>query len=120
VGEDGLTLNRTVLPVLISFKSTSYKAGQTVTTFFKQVDEMLQYNKNVKHYGYSLPLSCYLDKNDDGSFYVLKVGSPKALDAKYLPMAERWYNTLNSLKDLNSVVDTSHDDGEGQKEAGSY
>jgi hypothetical protein len=100
-------LNSTILPNMISFRSTSFNAGKTVATYFAQIQEMLQYNKNVKSFGYTLPLTCVADKNDKGNFFVWKVGTPTKLEAKYLAHAERWYNTLMSLKDIK--VDESKD-----------
>lgn len=100
-------LNKTVLPIQISFRSTSYNAGKTVTTFFAQIREMLQFNPNVKSYGYTLPLSCFGDKNDKGSYYVMKVGTPKKLDEKYLSMAKSWYERLAAMKEIK--VDESKD-----------
>lgn len=100
-------LNKTVLPTLISFRSTSYNAGKTVTTFFAQIREMLQFNTEVKSYGYTLPLTCFGDKNDKGSYYVMKVGTPKRLDTKYLQMAKSWFERLSAMKEIK--VDESKD-----------
>lgn len=93
-------LTKTVLPLVISFRSTSFNAGKQVATFFAQVEEMRQHVPNVKPYAYTLPLGCKLDKNDQGSFYIFQVGQPKKLDPKYLAQAERWFNTLNSMKEV--------------------
>ncbi len=103
-------LTKTVLPVMISFKSTSFNAGKSVSTFFAQVEEMKQHAPGVRAHAYTLPLTCAPDKNDKGNYFVFKVGSPKKLDAKYLPQAERWLNTLHALKEIK--IDDSGDDSE--------
>lgn len=93
-------LTKTILPVMISFRSTSFKAGQAISTFFAQVEEMKRSVPTIKHYAYTLPLSCADDKNDKGSYYIFKVGAPKKLDAKYLAVAERWWKLLTQLQDV--------------------
>lgn len=110
-------LTKTILPVVISFRSTSFNAGKTVATFFAQVAEMATHAPQVRSYAYTLPLGCVAEKNDKGSFYIFKVGQPKKLDAKYLPYAERWVNTLNSVKDIR--VDTTGD-SERAPEGGAF
>jgi hypothetical protein len=90
-------LNMMLLPVVISFRSMSFKAGKSVATFFAQVRDLLRFNANAKSYGYSLELQSVADKNDKGSFYVFKIGTSKKLDAALLPDAERWYQNLSNL-----------------------
>lgn len=100
-------LTKTVLPVCISFRSTSFNAGKVVTTFFAQVEEMAQHVKTVRSYNYVLSLGCKPEKNDKGAYFIFDVGQPKKLDKKYFAQAERWMNTLNSIKDIK--VDSSGD-----------
>lgn len=110
-------LSKTILPVVISFRSTSFNAGKSVTTFFAQVAEMAQTVPTIRSYNYKLSLGCKADKNDKGSFFVFDVGQPKPLDPKYRAQAEKWMNTLNTVKDIK--VD---DSGETERvqEGGSY
>lgn len=93
-------ISKSVLPVLISFRVTSFNAGKTVMTFLAQVQEMQTYSKTVRSYAYTLPLTCVGDKNDRGSFFVFKVGAPKKLDPKYLADAEKWYTRLAGAKEI--------------------
>lgn len=93
-------LSKTILPVVISFRSTSFNAGKSVTTFFAQVAEMAQTVPSVRSYNYALTLGCKADKNDKGSYFVFDVGQSKKLDVKYRPQAEKWMNTLNTVKDI--------------------
>jgi hypothetical protein len=110
-------VSKTVLPVVISFRVMSFNAGKSVMTFLAQVQEMQTYAKNVRHYAYTLPLTCVEDTNDKGTFFVFKVGTPKKLDPKYLPAAERWFNTLSSLKDIkvDNTGETESAPSEGEK-----
>jgi hypothetical protein len=101
-------LNKTLLPVVISFRSTSFTAGRTIATFFAQVRDALRVDPNVKSYGYTLPLTCYQDKNDKGSYYVFKVGAPKKLATELFPEAERWFQTMTVIQ--NVKVDESEAD----------
>lgn len=101
-------LNRTVLPVSISFRSTSFNAGKTVTTFFAQVAEMAEKAglPNLRPWHYQLGLTCAADKNEKGSFFVWDVKKPSKLDKKYLPHVERWVKVLNQT---NVKVDSTGD-----------
>lgn len=101
-------LNKTILPVQISFQSTSFNAGKAVATFYAQIRDMTRYNPAIKPYHYTLTLGCKQEKNDKGSYYVFEVGKTKKLDQKLVDEAARWYTILNTLKDIR--VDTSGDD----------
>lgn len=117
-------LSKTVLPVVISFRSTSFNAGKEVTTFFAKVDEMVVEaaklgvdTSGIVARNYTLSLGCKPTKNDKGSFFVFEVGQPKKLDLKYRAQATKWFNTLNTIKDIK--VD---DSGEAERvqEGGQY
>lgn len=110
-------LSKTILPVVISFRSMSFNAGKSVTTFFAQVAEMAQTVPSIRSYNYKLTLGCKPDKNDKGSFFVFEVGQPQKLDPKYRAQAEKWMTTLNSVKDIK-VDDTG--ETERVQESGSY
>lgn len=110
-------LSKTILPVVISFRSTSFNAGKSITTFFAQVAEMAQTVPTIRSYNYKLTLGCKADKNDKGSFFIFDVGQPQKLDAKYRAQAEKWMHTLNSGKEIK--VD-SHGDSEAAQESGQF
>ncbi len=102
-------LSKSLLPILLSFRSTSFSAGRAVATYFAQVRDMLKYNPNVRPYGYSLTLACQPEKNDKGNYFVFKVeGKPKKIDDKFFPEVTRWYTTLNTLKTIK--VDQGDDE----------
>lgn len=107
---DDPDLSAGLLPVLISFRSTSFPAGRVVATYYAQVRDFQRHNPNTKSYAYKLTLSCKQDKNDKGSYYVFQVdGKPKKLDPTLVGEAERWYGYVNAMKDIK--VDTAGDEG---------
>lgn len=110
-------LTKTVLPVVISFRSTSFNAGKSVTTFFAQVAEMARSVPAIRSYKYCMSLGCKADKNEKGAFYIFDVGQPQKLAQSYHAQAERWFNLLNSLKDVK--IDSSGE-SEAVQEGASY
>ena len=102
-------LNKTLLPVVISFRSTSYNAGRAVVTHFTKAAGMAKYG--AKPYGFTLDLSCHQDKNDKGSYYVFTVNQGKAVAKDVVAKAEEWYHILSTQKvqvdNSDDVADTS-------------
>lgn len=98
-------ITKALTPVLFSFRSTSYKAGKEICTFFTKAAAM-----KVPAWKYSVPLVDYLEKNDDGSFYVWKTDQNKIKPVKkeFLPIIENWVDIVmgGQLK--------AHDEGEAQ------
>ena len=82
---------KALTPVLLSFRSTSYKAGKEICTFFAQAESM-----KVPVWKYTLSVGCVLEKNDDGSFYVWKVDRTKAKAVKkdYWEQIQTWVNLV--------------------------
>lgn len=89
-------LTKSLLPVQISFRSMSFRAGQAVNNYYLQYLDMKQYNPNLKSYAYSMPLSCKQEKNDKGTYFIFEVGGAKKLDEALLPTVATWYNRLHS------------------------
>ena len=102
-------ISKALTPVLLAFRSTSFKAGKEVQTFFTNVKQFRQ-----RAHNYTLKLGCFLDKNDQGTFYVFKVDrdKPTPVPADYKPHVEEWYNIVSSGASLK--VDET---GEGGDEA---
>lgn len=98
-------LNKTLMPVVISFRSTSFNAGKKVATFYAQLRDILRMNPAVRPFHYTLELSCYQDKNDKGQYYVFDIGKTKKLAQDLVEEASRWYGILNAMKEIR--VDTS-------------
>lgn len=111
--KDVIDIEKTLMPVVISFRSTSFNAGRTVATFFTKIRSNLQYNKSLAPYKYELPLSCSLDENDKGKYFVYEVGASKPLDASLLAEASKWYQILNTANDIK--IDTSIEEGGSAK-----
>lgn len=90
-------LSKALTPVMISFRSTSFNAGKDVVTFFTQAASF-----RMDAWKYMLKLTCFLDKNDQGSFYVWKVDRTKPLAVKpeSLETVKRWAEIVNGSNDL--------------------
>lgn len=86
--------NKALTPVLLSFRSTSYKAGKEVCTFFTQAASM-----KVPIWKYTLPLGCTFEQNDEGKFYTWKVdrNKTKAVPKDQLVFVEEWVGMLTSV-----------------------
>ncbi len=101
-------LDNTLLPVVITFRSTSFTAGRGVANFYAQVRQMSDRGFPAKPYGYKLSLGCYSEKNDKGTYFVLKLGQAKALEPELLKEAKYWYDTTNNHA-ATLVVDENSD-----------
>lgn len=80
-------VSKALTPVLMSFRSTSYKAGKELCTFHTKASSM-----GIPIYRYSLAVSDVMDKNDEGSFYTWKVdqNKAKAVPKEHLVIVEKW------------------------------
>lgn len=104
-------LDATLLPVVVTFRSTSYKAGQGVVTHFAKVFGMAQKSGKAIHpHDYVLELSCAAESNAKGAYYVFNVKTKGAVNAAHKPTVATWYNMLTSAKS-NIRVDDNADDG---------
>ena len=110
-------LSKTVLPVVISFRSTSFNAGKAVSTHFARVEEMRQSVPDIRAHWFTLPLGCKPEKNEKGSYFVYEVGNAKGYGKELRPRVERWMSILNSGKELK--VDSTGE-SEAVQEAGKY
>ena len=108
---DGFDLNKVLMPVVISFRSTGYNAGKTVVTHFAKAQSMAQYG--AKAYAYSLNLSCAEDKNDKGTYYVFNVDLSKSakISKEQLKKAQEWHTILTTQN--IQVDDSFENDSEG-------
>jgi hypothetical protein len=87
-------LEKTLMPVLISFSSYGFAAGRMIATHFTKAAAMAQYG--AKPYGFALTLSCYLDKNDLGSFYVFTVGGSRKCSKEEFAEASKWAGIVST------------------------
>lgn len=105
-------LSKALTPVLIRFRSTGFKAGREVISFFSQAERFKQ-----KAYHYILQLSCHQESNDDGTFYVYDVdrNAPKLVAPEHKPMVEQWAALASGS---NLKVDETGDSGAEPAAAG--
>lgn len=85
--------DKVLFPLLLSLRSTSFPAGKDIVTHFAKAKHF-----GVKGYVSTMELSCYQDKNDQGSFYVAKVAKSGQTPKEYLSACESWYNILQTRK----------------------
>lgn len=109
-------LDKVLLPVVIPFKNTSFKAGKEVVTLFAKAESVSQQiGKDVPVYGQTLLLSCTPEKNEKGHFYVFHTSRGGKTDAKYIASASSWYSTLTKM---GAAIKVDESD-EGTPESGS-
>jgi hypothetical protein len=87
-------LNKVLLPVVISFRSTSYNAGKAVVTHFAKAASMAKYG--AVPYGHTMKLSCKQEENDKGIFYVFDVAPGRKCSKEEVGEAKDWYARLAS------------------------
>lgn len=108
------------LPYLLSFRSTSYKAGKKLATLCKKGALA---NRPAPAYTYEL--SAHKESNDKGTFYVLDVKKAGETDTKYYDPGKdgvcfRWFKELKSGthkvddSDLNVTPEAMPTDGESE------
>lgn len=107
---DGFDINKVLMPMVITFRSTGYNAGKTVVTHFAKAASMAQYG--AKAHGYVLTLKCQEDKNDKGTYYVFNVDVSKSQKAtkEQLAKAEEWLQIISTQK---VAIDDSFENSEG-------
>jgi len=95
-------LNDTLLPVVISFKATSYKAGQAVVTHFTKAKGMAEKTGNpaIKPHAYTMSLGCAMDSNDSGDFYIYKCTTAGRLSKSQAMAADLWHKILQDRPDI--------------------
>lgn len=96
-----VNLDKMLLPIVFSFKSTSFQAGRAVATHFVKAQTM-----GVPPYGYTMDLTCEEESNDQGSFYVFKVSSKGVVAPEYKETVENWRNTIASQMSSIQVDET--------------
>lgn len=100
--------SKALTPVVFSFRSTGYKTGKEVGTFFTQAQSM-----KTPVWRYQIPMFPVLEQNDEGSFYVWKTDRTKAkgVAPEHLAMVSEWAALINQGA-ANITTDEAHaDDG---------
>lgn len=78
-----------LMPILISFRGTSYNAGKTVVTHFARAKKY-----GLPAYVSTLTLSCTQETNDLGTYYVMKVIEGGKTTPDDQETALDWYGIL--------------------------
>lgn len=92
------------MPVILSFRSQSLRAGKKIINFFAQAADIQK-----KPCAMMLTLNSLLTKNDKGVFHVFDVLFSKDTPMEYGPKLIRWEKLLKTAK---VVVDTTGDEKE--------
>ncbi len=103
-------INKSLLPVMISFRVTSFPAGKSVVTLFAQVQDMRRFKADAQPFHYVLPLCCKSVTNDSGTFYVYEVGKAKKLSTDLIEEASRWFDILNQTTNIKVDSDEGADE----------
>jgi hypothetical protein len=90
----GFDMNQVLLPVAISFRNTSFAAGRIVATHFAKAAQMAKYG--VQPYSGTLFLTCKLEKNDKGTYYIYGIEPGKRTPTGMLGQADEWSRTLGT------------------------
>lgn len=97
--------SKALTPVVISFRSSSYKTGREISTFFSKAKSM-----RADIWRYVVTLGCRLEKNDQGSFYVwtADTNKPVAVSKEHLPLVQDWVEMVTNRVD-QIVIDEEGD-----------
>ena len=82
-----------LLPLVLSFKRTSYTAGKELVTHFSKAAYF-----NVPPASGMFNLSCEKVSNDKGTFYTFAVARSGKTDPVDLAIARRWFDYINGNK----------------------
>lgn len=96
--------NKAVSPVLVSFRSSSYHTGKEVGAMYTACQTF-----KTPIWKYKVKISCKLESNDDGSFYVwtLDRNKPAAVTKEQLETVKAWADLVNS----SAVATLTADEG---------
>lgn len=106
-------LNKTVLPVVITFMSTSFKwAGKKCSSFFNTLQVTQRRVPSIQSYDYVLPLLCKEEKGVKGTYYVYDFAPTVPLKNKDArKVAAEWASALGTMTvrtdDTGEVVDSN-------------
>lgn len=106
-----------LMPVVLSFKVTSFKAAREVASYFLKVQSLSQdLGQPIPPYAKTLFLSNTMEQNEKGMFYVQHVDTAGARTPKeQMEKAKQWYDTLGSMGDIK--IDEGDESGEEEAAA---
>ena len=94
--KEDFDMEKSVMPVMLAFRSTSYKAGKAVATFFTNVRGNQVYKPELRAHHYALELTCEQEENDKGKYFVFKVGKSTKQPKEIIVESDKWFNILNT------------------------
>lgn len=107
--ETDLKENKSAMPLLLSFKSTSIKAGKKMVNHFAMASEIGQ-----KPCSGILTLSCVVKKGEKGPYHAFDIVFNKNTPAEYGPALLKWERILKTNK---VKVDASHEETDATPDA---
>jgi len=106
-------LDVTLLPVVLTFRGMSYKAGTAVTTQFMRARGLAaELGVVVKPHGNTMNLTSKHTKNEKGEFYIFEVAAGPKAEPKHVEAADKWCQLLQQSSDV--TVDDYEEDAPGQ------
>lgn len=107
-GGDIPDVDAALLPVVISFRNTSFSAAKDITQLFMKADSLSQQlQTRVPVYGKMMELSNSLEENDKGKFYVLHVKSSERTPKEFVEKAKIWDDLIGRM---NFKVDEAEEE----------
>lgn len=93
-----IDVDSALIPVVISFRNTSFKAAKDVSTLFLKAEELSKdLGVPVPVYGSTMALSTTMEENDQGKFYVLHVEPAGKTKLGHRAKAKSWMERMNSM-----------------------
>ena len=93
-----IDLETSVLPTVIQFRNSSFKAAKDVATLFvKAADLAARAGRDIPAYGSTMKLEVVPESSGDNDYYVMRVKPGGATKKEYLPECKRWREFLISL-----------------------
>lgn len=100
-------LDAALMPVVIQFRKTSFKAGKDVSTLFVKAQDLSQMmGKDVPVYGRTMKIKAIEESKDDNDYYVFTVSGGSQTKKEYLPHAKRWRETIALMRGNIKLDDT--------------
>lgn len=98
-----LDLSKALTPFLVTFRSTSLKAGKEINTYLTSV---AQFRANPTHF--SIKLGCALETKNSDTYYVFTIdrSAPKPIKNEYVEDVDYW---ASIVKTQNLRVDETED-----------
>lgn len=104
------------LPYLVSFRRTSFRAGQKLVTHFTKCQLAAKAGAPIPPAATTFDLASRKVQNDQGTFYVFDLFGTSPTNGDWMPTAYSWYQTLKAgshkvdESDLHVVEPTTEED----------